>query len=194
MVKKAADGLPHDNADESLRRGASAHALPIGPIVSSAHLAGGNSPALSEVEYGLILSWHAFSRWIVRCMASVGIPGLSPIEVLILHTIRHRSRSKKLADICLVLDIEDTHVATYAIRKLEAAGLVMTGKSGKEKTVQITDKGADACLRYAEVREKLFVASTHHARPDEQTLSDMAAVLRFLSGAYDQASRAATTL
>lgn len=106
----------------------------IGPIVSSAHLAEGGSPGMSEVEYGLILASHAFSRWMVRCMAAAGLPGLSPpIEVLILHSIRHRDREKKLADICLVLDIEDTHIATYAIRKLESAGLLTTGKAAKEK-------------------------------------------------------------
>jgi len=168
--------------------------MSIGPIVSSAHLAGGSSPGLSEVEYGLIISWHAFSRWIVRGMSAIGLHDLSPVEVLILHTIRHRGRSKKLADICLVLDIEDVHIASYAIRKLERAGLVSTGRQGKEKTVSISDKGADACDRYAAVREKLLVSSTQTARPDEQTLSEMAAVLRFLSGAYEQAARAATTL
>ena len=188
MTKQTKD-LPADPKGEEALRTPS-----IGPIVSSAHLAQGSSPGLSEVEYGLILSWHAFSRWMVRCMASVGVPGLSSMEVLILHTIRHRGRPKKLADICLVLDIEDTHVATYAIRKLEAAGLAVTGRQGKEKTVEITDKGADACTRYAEVREKLFVQSTKRSRPDEETLSEIAATLRFLSGAYEQAARAATTL
>jgi predicted MarR family transcription regulator len=166
----------------------------IGPIVSSAHLAEGGSPGLSEVEYGLILASHAFSRWMVRCMAGAGFPGLSSMEILILHSVRHRGRTKKLADICLVLDIEDTHVATYAIRKLEAAGLVTSGKAAKEKTIKITDKGAQACTRYAQIRERLLVASTINARPAEDTLSDIAAVLRFLSGAYDQAARAATTL
>ncbi|MGO4451668.1 winged helix DNA-binding protein [Phyllobacterium sp. TAF24] len=166
----------------------------IGPIVSSAHLAEGGSPGLSEVEYGMILASHAFSRWMVRCMAAAGLPGLSATEILILHSVRHRGREKKLADICLVLDIEDTHVATYAIRKLEAAGLVTTGKAAKEKTIKITNKGADACTRYAQIRERLFVASTTNARPAEDTLSEIAAVLRFLSGAYDQAARAATTL
>src|SRR5690606_4053370 len=67
----------------------------IGPIVSSAHLAEGGSPGMSEVEYGLILASHAFSRWMVRCMAAAGLPGLSPIEVLILHSTRHRDREKK---------------------------------------------------------------------------------------------------
>jgi len=166
----------------------------IGPIVSSAHLAEGGSPGLSEVEYGLILASHSFSRWMVRCMAAAGLPGLSPIEVLILHSIRHRGREKKLADICLVLDIEDTHIATYAIRKLEAAGLLTTGKAAKEKTIKITEKGAEACARYAQIRERLLVDSTANARPSEETLSEIASVLRFVSGAFNQAARAATTL
>lgn len=166
----------------------------IGPIVSSAHLAEGGSPGMSEVEYGLILASHAFSRWMVRCMAAAGLPGLSPIEVLILHSIRHRDREKKLADICLVLDIEDTHIATYAIRKLENAGLLTTGKAAKEKTVKITAKGADACARYAQIRERLLVDSTVNARPSEETLSEVAALLRFMSGAFNQATRSAITL
>lgn len=166
----------------------------IGPIVSSAHLAEGGSPAMSEVEYGLILASHAFSRWMVRCMAAAGLPGLSPIEILILHSIRHRDREKKLADICLVLDIEDTHIATYAIRKLEKAGLLTTGKAAKEKTVKITAKGAEACAHYAQIRERLLVDSTANARPSEETLSELAALLRFMSGAFNQATRSAITL
>ncbi|MCM0752127.1 transcriptional regulator [Brucella pseudogrignonensis] len=166
----------------------------LGPIVSSAHLAEGGSPGMSEVEYGLILASHAFSRWMVRCMAAAGLPGLSPIEVLILHSIRHRGREKKLADICLVLDIEDTHIATYAIRKLEKAGLLTTGKASKEKTVKITEKGAEACARYAQICERLLVDSTANARPSEETLSEVAALLRFMSGAFNQATRSAITL
>ncbi|AIJ66877.1 winged helix DNA-binding protein [Brucella suis] len=166
----------------------------ISPIVSSAHLAEGGSPAMSEVEYGLILASHAFSRWMVRCMAAAGLPGLSPIEILILHSIRHRDREKKLADICLVLDIEDTHIATYAIRKLEKAGLLTTGKAAKEKTVKITAKGAEACAHYAQIRERLLVDSTANARPSEETLSELAALLRFMSGAFNQATRSAITL
>ena len=69
-----------------------------------------------------------------------------------------------------------------------------TGRQGKEKAVSITDEGADACARYAQVREKLLLRSTEAVRPDEQALSETAALLRFLSGAYEQAARAAATL
>jgi len=82
----------------------------LGPIVSSAHLATGLLPSLSELEFGLILLGHAFNRWMVRCAAASGVADLSALEVLVLHTVNHRARAKRLADICLVLNVEDTHL------------------------------------------------------------------------------------
>ena len=163
-------------------------------IVSSAHLAGGAAPSLSELEYGLILASHAFTRWMVRCMAAAGVQNLSAIEVLILNTVRHRDRAKTLADICLVLDIADTHVATYAIRKLSAAGLVAAGRTGKEKTVRITEAGIAALARYSEIRERLLVQAVQVSSVSQEALSEVAAQLRVLSGFYEQAARAAATL
>ena len=104
---------------------------PLGPIVSSAHLADSALPALSELEFALTMANHAFQRWMVRCMAAAGAQ-MSPLEVLILHQVAHRDRPKSLADLCLVLNIGDTHLANYAIRKLASQGLVRTGRKGKE--------------------------------------------------------------
>ena len=84
----------------------------VGPIVSSSHLASGATPGLSEFEFGLILASHAFHRWMVRCMAAAGMPDLSPLEVLVLHNVDHRAKPKRLADICLVLAVEDTHLVS----------------------------------------------------------------------------------
>ena len=164
------------------------------PVVSSAHLAAGASPALSEVEYGMILAGHAFQRWMVLCAAAAGAPGLSATEVLILHSVHHRGRPKRQAEILLALAIEDTHIATYAIRKLEAAGLVATSRVGKEKLVAMTEAGAALCTRYAEVREQLLARSVSGSGPSAAALSEVAALLRTLSGHYEQAARAAATL
>ena len=166
----------------------------LGPIVSSAHLAAGASPGLSEVEFGLILANHAFERWMVRCMAAAGVPDLSPVEVLVLHSVRHRDRPKKLADICLVLGIEDTHVVSYAIKKLTLGGLVTSKLAGKEKVVAATKAGAQACQRYHEVRERLLVKPVKSTGLPDPTLSELGALLRALSGHYDQAARSATSL
>lgn len=163
------------------------------PIVSSAHLASGGSPALSEVEYSLILAANAFQRWMVRCAAAAGAQ-LSPLEILILHSVRHRDRPKRFMDILLVLHIEDTHLANYAVRKLVKAGLVTTRREGKEKVVEVTKKGIEFCDRYRELREKLLVQTVVARGIGEKKLSEVATVLRLLSGDYSQAARAAATL
>lgn len=160
-------------------------------IVSSAHLADGAAPALSELEFSLTLAAAAYQRWIARCAAAAGL-ALSPLEVLILHTVR--DRAKRIADITLVLDIEDTHLVTYAIRKLERAGLIATHRAGKEKLVAATDAGRDFCAQYRDIRERVLAAAIVVDGPDGAHLSEAADLLRRLSGQYNQAARAAATL
>jgi predicted MarR family transcription regulator len=168
--------------------------LPLGPIVSSGHLASGALPALSEFEFGMIMLNHAFHRWMVRGMAAAGLADLSALDVLVLHNVNHKGKAKRLADICLVLNIEDTHVVNYALKKLEKLKLVKGGKAGKEKVVTITPAGQQACERYKQIRERLLVPSVIDAGIDPGQLSQFAAKLRTLSGHYDQATRAAASL
>lgn len=166
----------------------------LGPIVSSAHLASGAMPVLSELEFGMILLDHAFERWMVRCMAAAGVPDLSPLDVLVLHTVAHRARPKRVADICLVLNIEDTHLVTYSLKKLDAHKLLTSAKRGSEKTVSLTAKGNEVVRQYYKVREALLVKSVRSAGMNEERLSEIAALMRALSGHYDQAARAAASL
>lgn len=166
----------------------------LGPIVSSGHLAAGGMPALSEIEFAMVMYSHAFQRWVVRCMAASGVPDLSVLDILVLHNVNHRGKPKTLSDICLVLNIEDTHTVAYALKKLERLKLVKSGRRGKEKLSQITPAGEAACRRYAEVRETLLVDSVLSTGVEAQALSDIARRIRSLSGHYDQAARAAASL
>ena len=172
--------------DENKRR--------IGPIVSSAHLAAKGSAELSEFEFGLIIANNAFSRWTVRCMAAAGVPDLSPLDILVLHSISHRDRSKKMADICFVLNVEDTHTVNYSLKKLIKIGLVEGEKRGKENFFSTTDEGQQACERYAEVRRECLLKSLNALGSTEQDIHSTAGLLSALSGLYDQAARAATSL
>lgn len=176
----------HDDEQQAARA--------VGPVVSSAHLADSSLPPLSEVEFALTMANHAFQRWIVRCTAAAGGPALSPLEVLVLHLVNHRQRPKTLADICLVLNVEDTHLVNYAIRKLVEHKLVEAGRKGKEKTVAITENGSALCKRYGKVREALVVQGVRQLGHDPADISHLAALLRAVSGAYDQAARAAASL
>lgn len=195
LMSRQRTGRPQTGkAEEASAPAAFSTVADVGPIVSSAHLAAGVLPGLSEVEFGLSLAVHGFHRWMVRCMAAAGVPDLSPLEVLVLHSVRHRQRPKKLADLCLVLGIEDTHVIAYAVKKLVAAGLVASSRSGKEKLVSATKAGNEACDRYHLVRERLLARPVKATGLPDQMLSEMASLLRALSGHYDQAARAAASL
>ena len=164
-------------------------------IVSSSHLVSPRSAELSEFEFGLIVAWNAFSRWAVRCMAASGAPGASELtitDVLLLHHVNHRARNKKLADICFVLNYEDTHVVAYSLKKLVAARLVKAAKAGKEVLYSPTPSGEAAVEAYRGVREQCLVESldTELNAP----IGELARLLRTMSGMYDQAARAASSL
>lgn len=175
---------------------ASTEPVPVVPrlFVSSAHLVSPRSQELSEFEFGLILVSNAFMRWVVRCMAAAGLKDLTPLDVLLLHHVNHRAREKKLADICFMINIEDTHVVAYALKKLVGMGLVQSEKRGKEVLFSTTQTGQDYITRYREVREACLVAALSKDGSENTRLGEMAGFLRFLSGMYDQAARAATSL
>ncbi len=165
---------------------------PAKAIVSSSHLVSPRSAEVSELEYGLIVGWNAFSRWAVRCMAAAGFPDLTITDVLVLHHMNHRARNKKLADICFVLNYEDTHVVNYSLKKLVAAGLAVGEKAGKEVLYRPTPKGEEAAQRYREVREQCLMSSIEGDMNAQ--IGELARLLRLMSGLYDQAARAASSL
>lgn len=102
-VKKKTTALNHDDIAD-------------GRIVSSRHLVSERCAELSELEYALIMTSNAFNKWMVRCMTAAGEPDMGAFDVSLLHHVNHRNRKKKLADICFVLNVEDTHVVTYALK------------------------------------------------------------------------------
>lgn len=167
---------------------------PIGLIVSSAHLAAEGAAELSEFEFGLTLANNAFHRWMVRCMTAAGVPDLSPLDILVMHSVYHRGRAKKLPDLCLVLNVDDSHLISYALKKLVKQGLVKGEKRGKENLFSVTPKGRDAVLRYRDIREKCLTESLGLLGTKNAQISEMAGLMRALSGLYDQAARAATSL
>lgn len=177
--------IKNDNTQEGDRR----------YIVSSSHLVSEQAAELSEFEFGLIIAWNAFARWVTRCMAAAGMPDLSTLDILVLHSVYHRGRGKRLADICFVLNIEETHTVNYALKKLGRLGLVKRHRKGKDVLFEAAEEG-EACIRkYREVRESCLVStSASMGGVDHRDLEKLARNLRLLSGLYDQAARSATSL
>ncbi|PXF29362.1 transcriptional regulator [Pokkaliibacter plantistimulans] len=162
-------------------------------IVSSDHLST-QSVEMSEFEFGLIMASHAFSRWIVRCMSASGMPELGSLDILALHSVNHRHRPKRAADICLVFNIEDSHTVTYALKKLLKLGLVATEKRGKETYFLTTEEGRALCEKYAAVRRDCLLDAVQTLGFAGEEMGATSTLLRALSGIYDQASRAAASL
>ena len=167
---------------------------PAMPIVSSAHLVSPESAEMSEFEFGLIVAGNAFHRWVVHCMSAAGLKDLTPLDVLVLHHVSHRARDKRLADICFIMNIEDTHLINYALKKLQSLGVVASHKSGKEVTYAATDSGRNAVQRYRKIRESCLIDALQADDGLNKDIGDLARLLRVLSGMYDQAARAAASL
>ncbi|MDP6346427.1 MAG: winged helix DNA-binding protein [Alphaproteobacteria bacterium] len=164
------------------------------PIVSSAHLVSEQSAELSEFEFGLNMAVNAYHRWIVRCMAAAGHDGLGPLDILVLHLVNHRDREKRLSDLCFLLNVEDSHLVNYALKKLARLDLVSADRRGKEAFHATTELGREACRAYREIRENCLIASHGALGGENQEIGEAARVLRALSGLYDQAARSAASL
>ena len=125
--------ITDQNPDQPHKRPDQTHKL----IVSSSHLVSEKAVELSEVEYGLIVASNAFGMWIIKAM-SVALAemeqsaDLGVLDILCLHSVNHRGRAKKLADICFKLNVGDSHTVNYALTKLVKNGLLQTEKQGKE--------------------------------------------------------------
>jgi predicted MarR family transcription regulator len=160
-------------------------------IVWSAHVESPRGVELSEFEFALIVAWNAFARRAVRCMAAAGGPDLTITDAVLLHHINHGARNKKLADICFVLNYEDTHVVAYSLRKLVAAGLALAERQGKEVFYRPTPQGEGFVAHDREVREECLVKSLDTEL--DAGIGELARLPRTKSGRYDQAARAATS-
>ncbi|MDU8945238.1 winged helix DNA-binding protein [Ovoidimarina sediminis] len=163
-------------------------------IVSSEHLAAGGKGEVSEYEFGLMIAYNAFTRWVQRCMSAAGMPELSVLESLVLHHVNHRDREKRLSDICFLLNIEDLHTVNYALKKLVKLGLVSSEKRGKEVFYEASVEGRNLCSAYAEVRRTCLLSAFPDDPAAMEDFRQIATFLRRASGQYDQASRAAASL
>jgi predicted MarR family transcription regulator len=195
MARKPAPDRPADTAPDAgaPRPAPLARAAGVN-IVSSSHLVSVRSPELSEFEFGLNTAYNAYSRWVVRCMGAAGVRDLTFLDVLVLHHVNHRGRAKRLADICFVLNVEDTHLVTYSLKKLVGLGLVAGERVGKEATYATTTGGADACTRYREIREQCLTSNFTEGSEENVEIGELARLMRVLTGLYEQAARSATSL
>lgn len=148
---------------------------------------------IDEIDLGVVSAMHAFQRWIVSAMRDSGFRDLTVIDALVLDLLKQRAHNKRLADICFMLNIEDTHVVGYSLRKLISRGVVGATKSGKEVTYAITPLGESCLRRFCEIHERHLLETLSTLQLNKDVLTALAQYLRKMSGLYDQAARAASS-
>jgi predicted MarR family transcription regulator len=151
------------------------------------------SIALQEVELAAVSVNHAFHRWIMSSMTVAHLEDLAVVDVLVLHQITQRASHKRLADICFILNIEDTHVVAYSLRKLVGLGVIQADRQGKDVTYAATALGDEYLRRYQEIREHCLISCIDKLELNSAVLEQLAQYLRKMSGLYDQAARAASS-
>lgn len=148
---------------------------------------------LTDFEFDLVTATHAFQRWIVRSTAATQIKDLSTVDALVLQQIGSSSSEKSLADLSFVLNIEDTHVVAYSLRKLVSLGVIAASKHGKEVFYSATALGQEYIELYQQIRHECLLHPIGDLNINPIALKELAQYLRKLSGLYDQAARAVSS-
>ncbi len=130
--------------------------------MKSSHLVLEKAVEQSEFEYGLMVASNAFGMYLVKAMSAAiaeteKIAELGMLNILCVHSVHHRIRAKKLADICFRLNVEDSHTVNYALKKLVKYCLVQSEKQGKGVYYGTTQQWQALCMAYRDVRESFLV-------------------------------------
>lgn len=171
-----------ENADETSRRTA-VRALPL-PA---------SETGLSNFEFDLVTATHAFQRWIVRSSAATQLKDLSAVDALVVQQIGGNGNGKSLADLSFMLNIEDTHVVAYSLRKLVSLGVLVATKHGKEVFYSPTSLGLEYIQLFQQIRHECLLHPIGDLHINPIALKELAQYLRKLSGLYDQAARAVSS-
>ena len=67
-------------------------------------------------------------------------------------------------------------------------------KAAKERQIAITPEGDTACRFYKDLRERVLVSGAEELGISPEAMTNVARLLRVLSGHYDQAARTAASL
>jgi predicted MarR family transcription regulator len=152
--------------------------------------------ALSEFEFGLIVAGNAFGRWVVRCMAAAGMPDLTLTDVLVLHHVQPpRPQTEEARRRVLHAELRGQPRRELRAEEVARPGLAEHAtKQGKEVFYSTTERARVLVEKYQQVRDRCLLPGLDARAGDAEQLAHTAQLLRSLSGLYDQAARAATSL
>lgn len=149
--------------------------------------------AMVQLEFGMEQLIHAYYRWKVNCLSTLGDFGLTGDDITILNIIRMGDSPKKMIEIARILNRTDLSNMQYATRKLIKAGLVekVTAPSRRDTTYRASAYGVEVTDHYAATRRKLVIDHLADKAPTPDQVSDVGAVFDTLIQIYEQGTRRA---
>jgi predicted MarR family transcription regulator len=147
---------------------------------------------LDELEHALTIMSNAYSHWLLRSMAAAGDRQLNLVDILVLHHLFCNKRPMRVTEICIALNISDTHTISYSQRKLCKLKLLESERVGKDCFYKVTESGTELCLKYLNINHECLNKSYNGVTNSETLLTDLIKFLNNLSGIYDQLSQGAS--
>jgi len=147
---------------------------------------------LSELELTLTVLWNSIRRWLSQRNNSPVVNGLSDLDVFLLHMLVYRNKQLRGVDLAFALAIDDMHLVSYSLKKLTKLGVTSSKRIGKEVFYEATQKGKEHYLEFLEDRRK-YLEPALQVTSQVGDFESLNAALRALSGAYEQAARAAAS-
>lgn len=148
---------------------------------------------LTELELTLTVLWNSVRRWMSQRSNSSEVNGLSELDVFLLHLLVYRNRQLRAIDLAFALSIDDMHLVTYSLKKLQRLGMVESRKIGKEAFYEATDKGREHYEDFHEDRHTYLEPAMAFMPQQGVDIAKVNQFLRALSGMYEQAARAAAS-
>jgi predicted MarR family transcription regulator len=147
---------------------------------------------LSEMELALTVLWNSVHRWMSQRSQAGSATGLSDLDVFLLHLLVYRNKQLRGIDLAFALSIDDMHLVSYSLKKLQRQGLVSSSRVGKEVFYLPTAPGKQHYFDFLEDRKKYLEPSMQFIS-HEHDLKSLNTLLRALSGVYEQAARSAAS-
>lgn len=147
--------------------------------------------AITRFELVLLVLGNTFEQWVKRCGAKSDLGAFSSLETYILHRIGRSETPRRISDLCFALKIEDTHIVTYAVKKLMKSGLVTSSRSGKDTYFNVTPEGEARIVRYAATKRANLGAALAMFNEQDLDLPGLEEKLQVLCAVYEQAARRA---
>jgi len=148
---------------------------------------------LTKLELTLTVLWNSVRRWMSQRSNSSEVNGLSELDVFLLHLLVYRNRRLRAIDLAFALSIDDMHLVTYSLKKLQRIGMVESSKIGKEAFYEATDKGREHYEGFHEDRRTYLEPAMAFMPQQGVDIAKVNQFLRALSGMYEQAARAAAS-